>query len=557
MLGPLAAVLIVVLITLAAWFFLYFHPKSAMQKTAQAEPGKIRPLVVSKQNTWITSPLNSNGIPDYISALNNIAGEGATAQNNAAIPLLNSAQNTVLSNGENFRQLLVILSATPEQMGPNQWESVATYFREHLSSSKINNESAEQLLPGWNGGFNVTGSDIYIMAETDYAANRPWTAAKCPLMASYLDQVQSICERMIPASLLPRFYIPQTAELHLGFFRRADSDIWSVISVIVAPLVFRANLCLGHGDVTGCQRNLIALHHWARLFAQQPQPDAYESALWLDELATGGDQVLLSSGHLNLAQSREYLQNLESLEELPHADRSIDLGARYAALGLLADMYQNVAHISPSSGAVFPRPFDHGVEPFIFSLQPPAGLDWDWVFRQVNQMYDAAVECLRFDPYIPQGLQARQDYDHIDRRLGADIPSGNATPQQEFFVEFMQHTSLGRIFPNPIYDDSLRARNAALLTQVGFALAVYHAQNGHYPDSLDALAGEFSQRVPVNLFSGDAFSYTPSSGGYTLYANDPDMPTDPDDLRQTQKQYHLIIQFPLPAPEAWEKDKLP
>jgi hypothetical protein len=52
--------------------------------------------------------------------------------------------------------------------------------------------------------------------------------------------------------------------------------------------------------------------------------------------------------------------------------------------------------------------------------------------------------------------------------------------------------------------------------QVAFALAAYRAEHGRYPPTLDALAPKYLERVPGDLFSGNALIYRPVEAGYLL-----------------------------------------
>src|SRR5436190_20038190 len=48
-------------------------------------------ITISKSTTYVTEPLNADGYPDYIEALNRIASEGVHPEDNAAVILANIA----------------------------------------------------------------------------------------------------------------------------------------------------------------------------------------------------------------------------------------------------------------------------------------------------------------------------------------------------------------------------------------------------------------------------------------------------------------------------------
>jgi hypothetical protein len=56
------------------------------------------------------------------------------------------------------------------------------------------------------------------------------------------------------------------------------------------------------------------------------------------------------------------------------------------------------------------------------------------------------------------------------------------------------------------------------LMQIGLSVEQYHAQNGTYPTTLDAIAPSIGGAVPVDPFTGQPYHYQLSSGGFLLYS---------------------------------------
>jgi hypothetical protein len=56
------------------------------------------------------------------------------------------------------------------------------------------------------------------------------------------------------------------------------------------------------------------------------------------------------------------------------------------------------------------------------------------------------------------------------------------------------------------------------LFQMGLSIEQYHARNGTYPATLDAIASDVGGRVPVDPFTGQPYIYKPSGGGFLLYS---------------------------------------
>lgn len=83
-------------------------------------------------------------------------------------------------------------------------------------------------------------------------------------------------------------------------------------------------------------------------------------------------------------------------------------------------------------------------------------------------------------------------------------------------TRFVSRTSL----PFLLTGNGLQARNEAMLDlmQLGLAVEQYHAQNGAYPASLDAVASELGGSIPVDPFTGQPYLYRVSDGDYLIYS---------------------------------------
>ncbi|GIK54105.1 MAG: hypothetical protein BroJett014_30780 [Planctomycetota bacterium] len=72
------------------------------------------------------------------------------------------------------------------------------------------------------------------------------------------------------------------------------------------------------------------------------------------------------------------------------------------------------------------------------------------------------------------------------------------------------------------------------------ALNMYNLDNGEYPDSLDAIADRFNNKVPSDPFSKQPYGYERTAAGFTLVCLGKDMAEGgaevPDkDIRATEK----------------------
>ncbi|MEI8244418.1 MAG: hypothetical protein WCI51_01230 [Lentisphaerota bacterium] len=75
--------------------------------------------------------------------------------------------------------------------------------------------------------------------------------------------------------------------------------------------------------------------------------------------------------------------------------------------------------------------------------------------------------------------------------------------------------------------------------KIYFALKIYRARHGRFPDSLQQLAPEILPEIPINSYTGKSFGYQPDKNGFIFFR-------DSSDAR-TKAEYHPL--------KSWEKKK--
>ncbi len=159
----------------------------AAKPPATQTPGGI---IISREITFITGPLRSDGSVDYLASLNERSSQGVTLENNAAIPLLQALGPAVIrdSISEQFFKMLGIAPLPKD--GP--------YF-----------QSFEQYGGGDNPALKVRE---VIENDLERCMNRPWSKADVPVAALWLEEYQKQIELIVAATKRPRFYSPRLAE---------------------------------------------------------------------------------------------------------------------------------------------------------------------------------------------------------------------------------------------------------------------------------------------------------------------------------------------------------
>ncbi|MCX6993852.1 MAG: hypothetical protein NT011_12025 [Kiritimatiellaeota bacterium] len=117
-----------------------------------------------------------------------------------------------------------------------------------------------------------------------------------------------------------------------------------------------------------------------------------------------------------------------------------------------------------------------------------------------------------------------QDYYKVPYWKAAETIRNHPTDQQ--IPRYCILTRL--IFPSLDRVPTRKAEHDAAIAvaRVGLGLKLFKQKNGAYPDTLDKLAPEFLENIPVDPFTGKALIYRKVDGGFMLYSLGPNQQDD-------------------------------
>lgn len=197
---------------------------------------------------------------------------------------------------------------------------------------------------------------------------------------------------------------------------------------------------------------------------------------------------------------------------------------------------------------------------------------YDWLrrkgsYREIADFMasDPIISCIRiFKPWIFKygvapwlGPWFKKDFT-VYLKLLSQIQDYYKVPYYQVAVIIRDHPTDTRIPKYCILTrlllpdlDKVVARNAAHdaavdVARVGLGLKLYKQKNGAYPDTLDKLAPEFLEKIPVDPFTGKALIYRKAGEGFVLYSVGPDLKDDNGTPRPTgpkttgQEPYDIV-----------------
>lgn len=457
------------------------------------------PLVIARDTTYITAPLRRDGTPDYEKYVLNISRKGATPENNAAVL---------------FWQAL-----WPNSLEPNQYEAMRTELgwkqlpAPNSTLQVLSNDATYKQLSDWLRSQHL-GSDKFdpddIVAEVD---KRAWTRSEFPPLADWVDRNQRPLDLLVEASRRPRFYSPSPTLLD----KKHDLLISMLLPgaqnmrYAVCALGVRAMRHVGEHRLDNAWSDLLAVHRLSRLMAQEPTVIEQLVAMACDGIACNGTLMLLSDEHLTAKQSREIQRDLVAMPYVADVRRALNDSER---LMVLDGMVYTKLYGPESLG-------NH--DTFLAFAGRAMPVDWNVALRHVNKWFDRLDAISRMDSREKRKLAVAE----FDRDLDDEAKRADDLHQrlQAIFSTRRRSEWIGAVFAclmMPALDSALDAEdrtNTMLeLTRVAAALAIYHAERGKYPASLDELIPSLLKKWPVDQFDSRQLIYKRTDAGYLLYS---------------------------------------
>ena len=341
------------------------------------------PIIVSRQTTFITSPLRPDGLPDYERYILELYRKGVTPENNAAV--------------------LLWQALWPGELDPKHYALVA----EELGLEEIPAE--EDSLVALRGLDSSNPSVSLPDAVIERSMSTPWTSEQMPPLAVWLKENQAPLDLVVKASRRPRYYSPLPTLLdgsNDSLFATLLPGLQSVRGA-ARSLATRAMWHLGEGRIDEAWQDLLATHRLARLVSQGNFFVDQLVAIAIDGMACRATQALLHYGGLESAQLEQVRRDLDSLPNFTSLANSIGQSER-------AGFIDAVLSVGPRRGGVSLSELGFGNEVEYLNVM---AIDWNVALRMGNDFFDRYENAAR----LPSGPQRRQAFDQIE----ADIqPSG-------------------------------------------------------------------------------------------------------------------------------------
>jgi hypothetical protein len=468
-------------------------------------------VTISKETTYITEPLQKDGYPDYVAAMNQRLSQGVTPENNAAVPFWKAMGPGGIEK-EQREKYFKMLGIPPL---PEKGEYYVTFT--NFLKTRATNDTSPLVTQGDNPQKQLSD-------QLQARMKRPWSKRDFPRFAEWLEINEKPLLLMSEACQRPRRYEPLIS---------SDDNEGMVMDVLLTgaqssrecarALTARAMLRISEGRIDDAWDDLLNCHRLARLTGQGGTLVEALVCLTIDSIACAGDQTFLQNAKLTAGQIAKMRADLDKLPPIPSIADKIDMGERF--------MFLDSALTTARKGPSFLMKLDGGGarksvwESLTDSLAPLA-VDWDVVLSLGNSWYDRSVAAARKTSRTERVKAANElvkDLGQLTNRardpksIALSLLGNPRKANSERIGQMLVALLLPGVQASVEAED--RQTMQFNVTCLAFALAAYRADRGDYPPKLADLVPQYVKNLPKDIFNDEAdLKYKLQDGGYLLYS---------------------------------------
>jgi len=454
---------------------------------------KPRPrFTVGKETTYVTSPIDKDGLINYEAALNKRLGQGVTPEDNANVLLWQAMGPRVYER--------VMPTEFFELMGMKRPPDEGDYFKDFVQYARaIQKERAFEFAQE-------------LEEQLERACQRAWQKKTYPHLAGWLKANEKPLNLVVRATRRPKYFYPHVSNRMnikaAGLFHALLPGIARCREMGHA-LSARAMLRVAEGRCDEAWHDLLACHRLGRLVARGGILLEELVGFGIDQPANVGDLAFLDAAKLTSQQLKSCLNDLRQLAPMPQVADQVDLAERF--------VYLDVIMMINRHGIDYLRHSGIGAVPGL-TQAIVENVDWNPALRTSNHLFDRLTAAMRVMDRRERNKHLKQwDWDRREVRAALLRAKGK---DAKAWSELLGDTLADFLIPalHKVQDSADRMEQVERNLHVAFALAAYRADQGKYPKELAALAQAYLAAVPNDLFSGKALVYRPDGAGYLLYS---------------------------------------
>jgi hypothetical protein len=342
--------------------------------------------------------------------------------------------------------------------------------------------------------------------------DRPWTLEQLPMLADWVEEMDSPLNALAEMIRKPVFYAPflhsqqsvVTGEPdNLTALTIPDAQLSrSIARLYQARAMYRA----GKGDIDGAIEDTLTVHRLGRLVASNRGTIALLVGIAIEGMATA---MLVGANPEHPFTEKQLRRILEGLDTLPPRAFRKDTYEfeRLFALSIIQDVAAGKKNIDDVLDVEIISPVA------VFLLKP--FVDWNIVYRRVNEVYDALQEpppLEKFHAMLEEAEQAAQDLTSWQRMTVRLLVS------HKRFSNTVGNGFIAVLVPMlDMFEEAARRLECSEnMQRLALAILLYQCEHGKLPDgNWGAKIEKYLGKNPEQYFSCPT---NPSPKGLTAYA---------------------------------------
>jgi len=427
------------------------------------------PLTVAKETTVIVSPLQEDGSPDYVAAMNERYAKGVKVEENGYVPFAKMAQRKAT---EKWRTEMVRWFGEEFEDGEEkEWESYVSFLKAKSQDTVI---------------------QIFIR-DLGAMCGQWWDEEDSPELAAYLKRSERFLDAAKQAVERPKFFSPLVLEDHQTMLDLSDPG-QSAATDVASALAARATLRAKQDDFAGFLSDVIAIKRLARLLSKAGTLWGWNAAVWVEERGNRTIGTVAGSGKLTVEQCVELEKALDGLEAMAAGGgvaEKLDVHYRWRTLDAAVVI------------ATKRETFQIGLGGRNWELLDRDTVDWDVVLQTINLYMDDCVAAARKETYT----EALKAWNATEEKWGKDGDLNINVLVQDDEDRAAHSRRLGKIIGWGLWymkwaDDSGREQAMrSEMVRVVLAVARYRAEHGRWPRDLETLVPVYLKEVPRDIYS--------------------------------------------------------
>jgi hypothetical protein len=460
-----------------------------------------RPLLVSKQTTYIVEPLRSDRTPDYERYVLERGRDGVTPENNAAV-LLSQLFWPHELQGDDIGELCSALGITKI---PSAEEGLRPFHGRNMPRK----------IRAWFAANGFDGDEA-VFDVAMVAMRRAWTREQIPPFADWLQLNNERLNTIVDASRRTKYFMPSPTLLNDQHELLLDMDLHGIqiLREAARSLALRAMWHLGEGRLEDAWSDALAIHRLAALAQQGHTLIEQLVATAVRGIACNCTLALLGDERLTLDLARQVQIDLDNVGSDASYKQALSELERLSAI-------DSVIHMSLYGVDAISQESSHPLNRS--PIASSSNLDWNIVTSDLNRWYDQLADvCAQPTCAARREAWAKFESDLDDNGRSEVRPSRAIVA---LVSRSRRSTMIGSIMANlmlPALGAAISAEerdnNTFDLVRIAVALTVYRTEFGNYPDSLHELVPSILSQLPVDRFDSQPLVYQRDSDGFILYS---------------------------------------